>query len=118
VGAKNPEDGFVIQQSSSTGIRSDTDINLSSLSKSDYEYNKNLSLIAKCTRSGSTVTIISELPHNLQVGDSVIIKNVTDSTNTSGEDDRGYNGTFAVSSVVDDMTFTHTTTKLRQHSQM
>jgi hypothetical protein len=47
-----------------------------------------------------TVTIISELPHNLRSGDSVIIKNVTDSTNTSGEDDRGYNGTFIVSSVV------------------
>ena len=110
VGAKNPEDGFIIQESSSTGIRSDTDINLSSLSKSDYEYNRNPRFISKCSRASSTVTVISELPHNLQVGDSIIIKNVTDSTNTTGEDDRGYNGTFAVASVVDDMTFTHTIT--------
>ena len=111
VGAKNPEDGFVIQESSSTGYRNNTDFNLSSLSTSDYEYNKNLRFISKCSRASSTVTVISELPHNLQVGDSIIIKNVTDSTNTSGENDRGYNGTFAVASVVDDMTFTHITTR-------
>jgi hypothetical protein len=111
VGSKNPEDGFVIQESSSTGIRSDTDINLSSLSKSDYEYNRNPRFISTCSRASSTVTVTSELPHNLQVGDGFIIKNVTDSTNTTGEDDRGYNGTFVVASVVDDMTFTHTTTR-------
>ncbi len=109
--SKNPENGFVLQESSTTGIRSDTDINLSSIIRSDYDYNKNQRLIAKCTRSGSIVTIISELPHNLQVNDTVIIKNVTDSTNTSGADDLGYNGTFTVASVVDDMTFTYTTTR-------
>ncbi len=111
VNAKNPENGFIIQESSSTGIRSDTDINLSSLSTSDYEYNRNPRFIAKCTRASSTVTIISELPHNLNVDDSIIIKNVTDSTNTTGEDDLGYNGTFTVASIVDDMTFTYTTTR-------
>ena len=111
VGSKNPEDGFVIQESSSTGIRSDTDPSLSSLTTSDYEYNRNPRFISTCSRASSTVTVISELSHNLQVGDSIIIKNVTDSTNTTGEDDRGYNGTFAVASVVDDMTFTHTTTR-------
>jgi hypothetical protein len=111
VGSKNPEDGFIIQESSSTGYRNNTDFNLSSLSTSDYEYNRNPRFISTCSRASSTVTVISELPHNLQVGDSIIVKNVTDSTNTTGEDDRGYNGTFAVASVVDDMTFTHTTTR-------
>jgi hypothetical protein len=108
LGAKNPESSFIIQQTSSTGI---TTSGLSVLTTSDYEYNKNPSLIAECTRASSTVTIISELPHNLQVGDSVTIKNVTDSTNTTAAIDRGYNGTFVVATVVDDMTFTHTTTK-------
>jgi hypothetical protein len=113
VGAKNPEDGFVIQESSSTGYRNNTDFNLSSLSTSDYEYNRNIRFISKCSfnPTTSTVTIISELPHNLQVGDSIIIKNVTDSTNTTGEDDLGYNGTFTISVVDDDMTFRHTTTR-------
>jgi hypothetical protein len=83
------------------------------ITKSDYEYNKNLSLIAKCTRTANTVTIISELPHNLQVGDSIIVKNVTDSEpgNTPAKSDRGSNGTFVVSSVADDMTFTYTTSE-------
>ena len=111
VGSKNPEDGFVIQESSSTGYRNDTDPILSSLTALDYEYNRNPRFISTCSRASSTITVISELPHNLQVGDSIIIKNVTDSTNTSGEDNLGYNGTFAVASVVDDMTFTHTTTR-------
>jgi hypothetical protein len=46
VGSKNPEDGFVIQESSSTGIRSDTDSILSSLTASDYEYNEIQDLLA------------------------------------------------------------------------
>ena len=108
--SKKPENGFVLQESSTTGIRSDTDINISSLVRSDYDYNRNQKLIAKCTRSSGTVTIISELPHNLKDNDSVIIKNVTDSTNTPGADDLGYNGTYTVT-VVDDMTFTYTTTR-------
>ena len=107
--AKKPENGFIIQESSTTGAR-DGDFNLSTLTRSDYDYNKNPRFIAKCTRSSGTVTIISELAHNLQVDDSVIIKNVTDSTNTAGADNLGYNGTFTVASIVDDMTFTYTTT--------
>ena len=107
VGSKNPEDGFVIQESSSTGIRSDTDINLSSLSTSDYEYNRNPRFISTCSFNESTkiVTVTSELPHNLQVGDSIIVKNVTDSTNPTGAGNSGYNRTVGITSVVDDMTF-------------
>jgi hypothetical protein len=106
-GAKNPEDGFVIQESSSTGIRSDTDPILSSLTASDYEYNRNPRFISTCSFNDSTliVTVISELPHNLQVGDSIIVKNVTDSTNPAGVGNSGYNRTVGVTSVVDDMTF-------------
>lgn len=115
VNAKKPENGFIIQESSTTGVRSDTDFNLSTISISDilpfYDYNKNPRFIAKCSRVSNTVTIVSELPHNLQFGDSVIIKNVTDSTNTTGADNLGYNGTFTVASVIDSMTFTYTTTR-------
>ena len=106
--AKNPENGFIIQESSTGAI--DIDFTKSTLTSDDYEYRRNPRFIAKCTRSSNTVTIISELAHNLQVGDSIIVKNVTDSTNTTGADNLGYNGTFMVASVVDDMTFTYTTT--------
>jgi hypothetical protein len=113
VGSKNLEDGFVIQESSSTGYRNNTDFNLSSLSTSDYEYNRNPRFISTCSydQITSIVTVTSELPHNLQFGDSIIIKNVTDGNNLTGVGNSGYNGTFTVASVVDDMTFTHTTTR-------
>ena len=108
--AKNPENGFIIQPSSKTGYRNNNDFTATTLTSGDYEYNRNLSFISNCTRSSTTVTIVSEIPHNLQVGDSVIIKNVTDTSNTIGADNLGYNGTFTVASVVNDMTFTYTTT--------
>jgi hypothetical protein len=107
--AKNPENGFIIQESSTGAI--DIDFTKSTLTPDDYDYKRNPRFIAKCTRSSSTVTIISELAHNLQVGDSIIVNNVTDSINTTGVGNSGYNGTFAVASVVDDMTFTYTTTR-------
>jgi microcystin-dependent protein len=116
VNAKKPENGFIIQESSTTGVRSDTDFNLSSIQVSDilpfYDYNKNPRFIGSCTYNSisNSVTIISELPHNLQTNDSIIIKNVTDSTNTTGADNLGYNGTVTVT-VVNDMTFTYTPTK-------
>ena len=107
--AKTPENGFVIQQSSSTGARDNDDFSATTIDTTDYEYNKNPSFIASATRSSSTVTIISELPHRLNTGDSIIIRNITDSTNTAGTFNAGYNGNFTVASVVDDMTFTYTT---------
>ena len=107
--AKSPEPGFILQESSTTGIRSDTDSSLTSIDSSDYDYNRNPRFISNCTFSSPTVTITTEIPHNLQTGDSVIIKNVTDSSNTDGLIDKGYNGTYDVT-VVDDITFTYTTT--------
>ncbi len=106
--AKTPESGFVIQESSSTGIRTDADASASSISTSDYDFNRNLRLISTCSFSTPTVTVVAELPHNLKTGDSIIVKNVTDSTNTTGLIDKGYNGTFTIT-VVDDLTFTYTT---------
>jgi len=106
-GAKKPENGFIIQESSKTGVRSDTDFNLSTISSLDYDYNRNPRFIAKCTVSSTTVTVTAEQPHNLRTGDIVIIKNVTD-TSTAGTE---YNGTYQVT-VVDDMTFTYSTTEV------
>ena len=106
--AKTPEAGFVIQESSSTGFRVDTDATAVGIGTTDYDFNRNLRIIKSCSFSSPTVTVVSELPHNLITGDSVVIRNVTDSTNTGGLIDKGYNGTFTVT-VVDDLTFTYTT---------
>jgi len=109
--AKTPENGFVIQESSSTGYRGtdDTDFNKSTITAADdYDYQRNPRFISTCSFSTPTATVRTELPHNLTTGDSVIIRNVTDSSiNTGiGTFDKGYNGTFTVT-IVDDMTFTY-----------
>ena len=108
VNAKTPESGFIIQESSTTGFRDNTDFAISSIDNSDFEYNKNLRFIAKCSHSTNTSTVITELPHNLDAGDRIIITNVTDTNNTVGSATSGYNGTFDVETVsADNMSFTY-----------
>ena len=108
--AKTPEAGFVIQESSTTGYVGTADTNRSTIDSTNYNWNRNPSFINTCSRVSNTVTVVSELPHNLKVEDSVTIKNVTDSTNTTGLIDKGYNGTYSVSEITDDLTFKYTTT--------
>jgi microcystin-dependent protein len=105
--SKNPESGFIIQESSSTGARGDADFTATTISASDFDYDRNPRFISTCTVATNTVTVITEKPHNLQTGELVIIKNVQSTTNTIGLDNLGYNGTFTVASVPNDMTFTY-----------
>ena len=108
VNGKTPENGFVIQESSSTGLEFNSDISrVSMLSDLDYRFDRNPRFISTCSYSSDTITVISEIPHNLNTNDIVVIRNVKDSTNTTGEMDAGYNGTFKVTSITDDMTFSY-----------
>jgi len=108
--ARDPVEGYVIQSSSSTNVRSDSDFTLVSLASTDYAYNRNPRFIATCSATSSTVTVVAELPHNLQVNDAVNILNVTDTINTTGVANSAYNGTFTVAAITDDKTFTYSTT--------
>ena len=115
--SKNVENGFIIQESSTTGFGTDSDFTRKSLNdvlkkdnvNGDYEFNRNPRFISHASYSSPNVTIRTELPHNLKVGDSVIIKNITDSTNPDinivGAGSSGYNGTHSVTSIVNDMEF-------------
>jgi len=112
--AKNPENGFIIQPSSSTGARSNADFTLSStLSKNDYDFEKNPGFIATCTSPSTTgiASVTTELPHKLNVGDTVKILNVTDSVNITGAANTGYNGSFSVTTVHNDMQFAYQPSK-------
>jgi len=111
--AKTPEPGFVIQESSTTGLGTDGDFSRTSLTASNYDYARNPRFISTCSfdNPSDTVTVISELPHNLNLGDSIIVRNVTDSLlNSAGDFNKGYNGTFTVSEVTDDLTFKYVIT--------
>tara|TARA_B100001939_G_scaffold287486_1_gene258052 strand:- start:589 stop:5712 length:5124 start_codon:yes stop_codon:yes gene_type:complete len=112
--AKTPESGFIIQESSTTGVRTDADLILSTtrdLTTSDFDFERNPRFISTCSLSGSTVTVISEIPHNLNVNDKITILNAKDSSvNTVGAANSGFSGSFSVTNIVDDMTFEHSTT--------
>jgi len=107
---KDPEEGFIIQESSSTGATSDDDFTTPSITSSDYNFNRNPRFISTCSVSSNTVTVVSELPHNLTVNDEIVIKNVKCSNNTVGTANSAYNGVFTVATVdPDGYTFTHST---------
>ena len=111
--SRDPVEGFIIQESSSTGIGSNTYATTPTITSVDVDYNKNPKFISTCSTVSTTITTISELPHNLNAGDIVIVKYVTDATGTtSGADNLGYNGTFTVTSIVNDKTFTYSTTDI------
>ena len=108
---KDPEEGFVIQESSSTGATSNDDFTATTITSSDYNFNRNPRFISTCSVSSNTVTVVSELPHNLTANDEIVIKNVKCSNNTVGAANSAYNGVFTVASVNSDgYTFTHSTT--------
>ena len=110
INSKDPNEGFVIQDSSSTGARSNADFGLTSLTTADYGYDKNPRFISTCSASGGTVSVRSELPHNLNLNDQIIVTNVQSTTNTVGAGNSGYNGTFTVSQVTNAQEFQYSTT--------
>jgi hypothetical protein len=106
--AKTPESGFVIQESSTTGFTSTAESNFTDIGLNNFEYNRNPRFISTCSDNSGTSTVVTELPHNLDVGDQVIITNVTDTENIVGSATSGYNGTFTVATVsADNMSFTY-----------
>ena len=124
INAKNPEIGFIMQDSSSTGALSEQSGDVSTnipghsnsrttLPLSNTKYNRNLRYIAEISRVSTVVTVRSETPHNVKIGDVVIIRDVKDnSVATTGEFNRGFNGTFVVTNVLDDLRYTYSTTDI------
>jgi hypothetical protein len=112
INARDPVEGYVLQDSSSTGVRGASDFTLTSLNAADYAYNRNPRFISTCSATSTTVTVVAELPHRLNVGDTINVLNVTDTNNTTGVSNSSYNGTFTVASIsaTDDKTFTYSTT--------
>ena len=108
--AKDPNDGFVIQESSTSGVRVNTDFTDRTIDAKDVFFNRNLRFISTGSESGGTVTIRSELPHNLKVNDKINILNIKSSTNTTGVANSAFNGTFEVTSINSDKEFQYSTT--------
>ena len=92
VNARPPTDGFVLQESKTTGITSASYL-LSQLS--DTIQLRNPKIITRASYAGGNANIKTELPHHLQVGDIVKISNVVSSNDAI----ESYNGSFVVQTV-------------------
>ena len=108
--AKDPNDGFVLQESSTTGVRANTDFSISTIDADDVFFERNPRFISTCSASGSTVSVRTEVPHNLNVSDRVNILNVKSSANTTGVGNSAYNGTFTITAISNDKEFQYSTT--------
>jgi hypothetical protein len=110
--AKAPSEGFVIQESNKTGALETSEFTLSNIGLNNFDYKRNYRFISVCSESGDVVSVRTEKPHKLNAGDRIFIKNVKSSTNTTGLDNKGYNGDFRVASIVDHKNFTYSTTDI------
>jgi hypothetical protein len=101
--ARDPSDGFVIQESRST---SDILFDPVEINEEQYAYNRNPRFIATCSYDSGTavVTLFSERPHTLQVGHIINVKGVKSTNNVNAIDNQGYNGRFTVTSITDSHT--------------
>lgn len=106
--ARPPEEGYIIQESSSTIGNQPEIVKQFSFTTKNISNSlelKNLRLIADATYSSGTVTIRSELKHDLCLGDTIRIQNVKSTNNLTALDDLGYNGTFVVTNIINSLYF-------------
>ena len=109
---RDPVDGFVLQDSSFTTVLNNADFTKTSITAGDYAFDRNTRFISQASFDSTLnlVSIRSDKPHNVNVGDQILIKNIQSSTNSAGLDDKGYNGTFIVDSVINDKVFRYSNT--------
>ena len=101
VTARPPVEGFIVQESGSSIGSSNTEIQtyFGTGSITNESQQRNFKIIANASWSASTTTITTELPHELSVGSQVEILNITSTTNTAGDPNSGFNGTFTVTQI-------------------
>ena len=112
INGKDPTDGFVIQDSSSTNVLANSDFTKTSITANDYGFDRNTRFISQASfdSTNNLVRVRSDKPHNVNAGDQVIVRNVKSSTNSLGLDDKGYNGTFLVNDVINEKEFRYSNT--------
>jgi len=101
--ARPPSDGFIIQESNSTLGATNTEIayqfNPNSVTLSNVTDLRNQKIIAKATWDGIKADVITEIPHNLNIGSQVKVLNVASTSNLTGIANSAYNGLFTVTGI-------------------
>ena len=113
--ARPPLDGYIIQESNTTGL-SDTEISNdvyfgNSITLTNSNQLRNPSIVADVEWSSSGIsTVYTELPHNLSFGSEIKIENIVSAGNTTANSKQGFNGEFEVTSILTSKKFTYALT--------
>ena len=110
--AKNPQETFIVQESSTTGARNDGDFIRTSIASTDHDFRRNPSFISNITETAGIASVTTDFPHHLQSGEKILIKDVTSTSNTLALYDEGFNGSFEVLNVINDKIFTYSITDI------
>ena len=96
--AKPPVPGYVLQESSTVGVTTATEF---TNNISNVTVQRNVKILSSVDRDANTgiTTIVTEKPHNLLVGDTVLFKNIKSSGNPTGIGNSGYNTSRVVSGI-------------------
>ena len=96
-----PTEGFILQESNTSIASTDGEIQtyFGSGSITNVNQQRNFRFIAGASWDGSSVTVDTELPHNLRTGSQVEINNIKSTNNTAGAGNTGFNGLFTVTGI-------------------
>ena len=96
-----PTEGFILQESNTSIASTDGEIQtyFGSGSITNVNQQRNFRFIAGASWDGTSVTVDTELPHNLRTGSQVEINNIKSGNNTTGAGNSGFNGLFTVSGI-------------------
>ena len=103
--SRDPVEGFILQQSASTGFAKTSDATKTTITQEDNNFKRNYGFIATTSEVGGTVTVRVEKPHKVREGQMVLVENVLDSNNPTGVGKKGYNGFYTVTAVPNSMEF-------------
>ena len=117
-GAKDPTDGFILQESSTTSVSHIDDFTRTTIGSGNpdpsnfdpgYEFNRNLKLLTTISFDTNTriATVRTDQSHHLKIGNKVTIRNVTTTSNLDGLFEKEFNGIFVVDNVINGKTFTY-----------
>ena len=106
--ARPPVEGFILQESSTSIADSNAEIQTyfgtGSISNSNQQ--RNFRFVSGASWSGSSASIDTELPHNLKIGSSIELINLTSTNNTTGAGSSGFNRQFSVTGISSAKNFT------------
>ena len=106
--ARPPTEGFIIQDVNFDEGTSDSEIQtyFGSGSLSNPNQQKAFRFISGAQWSGSEAVINTEIPHSLKIGNTVEVKNVKSTNNTTAAFNSGFNRSFTVTGISSAKSFT------------